>query len=287
MMTNTAAIQVNLDYDSETDMVRKMRVAQALQPVVTAIFANSPLSLGKPNGYLSYRAHIWNNTDPDRCGFLAFIFDRGFGFERWVDYLLDIPMYFIYRNNNYLPANGMTFRDFFNGKHHLQPVMEDWETHVSTVFPDVRLKQFIEMRGADAGCVSHIAAFPALWVGLLYDDNSLEEACDLISGWDVNTILEMRSKVPEKGLNAVSGSLHAGKIARQIHRIAQEGLNRRSGLRNIDNEGRFLEPVKKITETGITQAEKLLKYYNDNINLDPAEIVYNWHKYQMHYCPEK
>lgn len=165
MMTNTASIQVNLDYANESDMVKKMRVSQALQPIVTAIFANSPFSGGKPNGYLSYRAHIWDKTDPDRCGFLPFIFDEGFGFEQWTDYLLDVPMYFIFRDSSYLPTNGMTFREFINGKHSLKPIMDDWEIYVSTVFPDVRLKQFIEMRGADANCASLIAALSALWVG--------------------------------------------------------------------------------------------------------------------------
>ncbi|HKK62027.1 MAG TPA: glutamate--cysteine ligase, partial [Bacteroidales bacterium] len=217
MMTKTASIQVNLDYCSENDMVKKMRVAQALQPIVTAIFANSPFSNGKPNGYLSYRAHIWDHTDPDRCGFLPFIFDEGFGFERWVDYLLDVPVYFICRDGKYFPAKGITFRNFLRGKHTLKPTMADWETHVSTVFPDVRLKQFIEMRGADANGASHIAALSALWVGLLYDRQSLDEAHELISEWNIETIQEVRSQVPVKALNAESGNLHAGNVAKTIY----------------------------------------------------------------------
>ncbi len=283
MMVNTASIQVNLDYASENDMVKKIRVSQALQPIVTAIFANSPFSGGKPNGYLSYRAHIWNNTDPDRCGFLPFIFDEGFGFERWVDYLLDVPMYFIFRDGNYFPANGLTFREFFQGKHTLKPTMEDWETHVSSVFPDVRLKQFIEMRGADASCVSHIAALSALWVGLLYDKQSLEEACELIFGWDIDTMQELRSQVPVKALNAASGNLHAGNISKQIYRIAMEGLTRRAELRGAENESRFLAPVREITENGITQAEMLLQRYNEKKENLP-ELVYNWQKEQMEEC---
>ena len=287
MMTNTASIQVNLDYSGEADMVKKMRVAQALQPVVTALFANSPFSSGKPNGYLSYRAHIWNYTDPDRCGFLPFIFDEGFGFERWVDYLLDVPLYFIYRNGEYFSSKGMTFREFFQGKHSLKPTMEDWELHISTVFPDVRLKQFIEMRGADAGCVIHIAALAALWVGLLYNGRSLEEAHELISGWDVGTMLEMRSQVPKKGLNAESGNMHAGKVAKQIYRIALEGLIRRSESSDIPDEGRFLAPLWELAESGITQAEQLLRRYNDNSGKDLADIVYTWQKVQMQNCPDE
>ncbi|MDD4143237.1 MAG: glutamate--cysteine ligase [Prolixibacteraceae bacterium] len=287
MMANTASIQVNLDYDSERDMIMKMRVAQALQPVFTAIFANSPFSVGKPNGYLSYRAHIWNNTDPDRCGFLPFIFDEGFGFERWVDYLLHVPMYFIHRGEEYLSANGMTFQDFLKGEHRLKPIMSDWETHVSTVFPDVRLKQFIEMRGMDAGCVSDIAAVAALWVGLLYDSNSLEEVYEIISGWDIETLQELRSLVPVKGLNAESGDIHAGKIAKQLYQIAMSGLARRSEIRGIENESRFLKPVKKITESGITQAEKFIQQYDKDIYKNLNGILYNWQKLRLSECSEQ
>lgn len=287
MMTNTASIQVNLDYSGETDMIKKMRVAQALQPVATAIFANSPFSGGQPNGFLSYRAHIWDHTDPDRCGFLPFIFDEGFGFERWVDYLLEVPMYFIYRDGNYLPSNKITFREFLAGKHSLNPTMEDWNTHVSTVFPDVRLKQFIEVRGADAGCVSHIAALSALWVGLLYNNQSLEEACELISGWDVETVKELRAQVPKKGLKATSGTVSAGIISKHMCRIASEGLARRIKFTGIENEGRFLEPIREITETGITQAEKLLQQYQGNFRKDLPGLVYNWQKEHMENCPKE
>ncbi|MBW6533964.1 MAG: glutamate--cysteine ligase [Mariniphaga sp.] len=287
MMTNTASIQVNLDYFNEADMIKKMRVAQALQPVSTAIFANSPFSNGKPNGFLSYRAHIWDHTDPDRCGFLPFIFDEGFGFERWVDYLLDVPMYFIYREENYLPANKITFREFLTGKHSQKPTMKDWNIHVSTVFPDVRLKQFIEMRGADAGCASYIASLSALWVGLLYDNQSLEEAYELISGWDVKTMQELRSEVPKKGLNAEAGPIHAGAISKEMYRMAAEGLTRRAKLLGIENEGRFLEPVREITETGVTQAEKLLQQYQGNFRENLPGLVYNWQREQMENCPKE
>lgn len=280
MMTNTASTQVNLDYGNESDMVKKMRVSQALQAVVTAIFANSPFSAGKPNGYLSYRSHIWNNTDPDRCGFLPFIFDEGFGFERWVDYLLDVPMYYICRDGKYISANGLTFRGFLEGKHSLKPTQEDWEAHVSTIFPDVRLKQFIEMRGADASCVSHIAAVSALWVGLLYDGESLEEAHELISKWDVETMQDLRAQVPVKALNAESGNLHVGTIAKQICRIASGGLTRRAKIKCSEDESRFLAPVREIAESGTTVAEKLLKRYRKNNETLP-ELVYNWQSEQM------
>jgi glutamate--cysteine ligase len=267
-------------------MVKKIRVAQALQPVATAIFANSPFSGGKANGFLSYRAHIWDHTDPDRCGFLPFIFDKGFGFERWVDYLLDVPMYFIYRSGYYLPANKLTFREFLKEKNAEKPTMEDWNTHVSTVFPDVRLKQFIEMRGADAGCVSHIAALSALWVGLLYDDQSLEEAFELIAGWDVETIQELRAQVPKKGLNAVAGKLHAKTISKQMYRMAFEGLTRRAEFLGIENEGRFLEPVGEITETGFTQAEKLLQEYQGSFRENLPALVYKLQKEYLENCPK-
>lgn len=279
MMLNTSSVQVNLDYSSESDMKKKIRIAQALQPIATAIFANSPLSMGKPNGFLSYRAHIWDDTDPDRCGFLPFIFDEGFGFEYWVDYLLNVPMYFIQRGDEYLPANGMTFKEFLKGKHVLQPTIDDWETHVATVFPDIRLKQFIEMRGADAGSVPHVTAVSALWAGLLYDDTSLEETYKLISKWKVNDLQAMRALVPQKGLNASGGNLNAGKIAKQIFSIAEDGLKRRSERMDISDESRFLEPIRKITETGITQAEVLLQLSEKK--LSAGLNVSDWEEFQQ------
>lgn len=287
MMTNTACIQVNLDYGNEADMIKKMRVAQALQPIATAIFANSPFSGGKPNGFLSYRAHIWDYTDPDRCGFLSFIFDEGFGFERWVDYLLDVPMYFIYRNGNYFPSNGITFGQFLKGKHTLKPIMDDWETHVSTVFPDVRLKRYIEMRGTDASCVNHIAALSALWVGLIYDSQSLEEAYQLISGWDIQTMQEVRSQVTTKGLNARSGNIDVGLVSKQIYRIAIDGLTRRSKMIGIENESKFLNPVREIIESGITQAEKHLRRYSEDCNKDLLKLVNAWQNDHLQIYPYK
>lgn len=276
MMTRTATIQVNLDYQSEDDMVKKMRVAQALQGITTALFANSPFTEGKPNGYLSYRAKVWDDTDPDRCGFLPFLFEQGFGFERWTDYLLEVPMYFIFREGRYIDSQKMTFRDFMNGKHSLKPTMEDWETHVSTVFPDIRLKRFIEMRGADASCVSYIAALSAFWVGLLYDQDALDEAWKITQTWDIKDILEIREQVPKLALKARSGSLMARETARRMIAISAAGLARRSKNLNIEDEGKYLAPIVEIAESGITQAEKHLQKYHNEWKGDISRLMQCW-----------
>ncbi len=262
MMSRTSTIQVNLDYRDEKDMVTKLRVAQALQPIVTALFANSPFSEGQPNGFLSYRATIWDDTDPDRCGFLPFIFEPGFGFERWTDYLLDIPMYFILRDGQYIPSNHITFRGFMQGRHSLKPTLQDWETHVSTVFPDVRLKQFIEMRGADASCVNHISALAAFWVGLFYDSDALEAAYALTKNWDIATLREVRSQVPKQALKAAHGNLNVLEAARQLIAISSRGLSIRAKALKIENENRYLDPIIQIADSGVTQAERLLKEYH-------------------------
>lgn len=264
MMTRTATIQVNLDYRDENDMVKKLRMAQAVQPIVTALFANSPFSEGQPNGYLSYRARVWDDTDPDRCGFLPFIFDQGFGFERWVDYLLDIPMYFIYRNGQYIPCNNITFREFMQGRHLLKPTLQDWDTHVATAFPDVRLKRFIEMRGADASCVAHISALGAFWAGLFYDAGALDSAYSLTQEWDIETIREVRRQVPKLALKAAHGNLNAWDAARRLIEISSAGLSNRSNALGIENENRYLEPIVQIAESGITQAERHLENYHNH-----------------------
>ncbi|HKK69166.1 MAG TPA: glutamate--cysteine ligase, partial [Bacteroidales bacterium] len=276
MMTRTATIQVNLDYSSEQDMVKKMRVGQALQGIVTALFANSPFTEGKPNGYLTYRAKVWDDTDPDRCGFLPFIFSQDFGFERWTDYLLDVPMYFILRDGQYIDSQKMTFRDFMNGKHWLKPTMEDWENHVSTVFPDIRLKKFIEMRGADASCVSHIAALSAFWVGLLYDQDALDEAYEITQSWSIHAIRDIREQVPRQALKAKSGSLNAREIAHQMIAISAKGLAKRSSKLNIKDEGAYLAPIIEIAETGITQAEKHLDKYHNEWKGDISKLMQCW-----------
>ena len=184
MMTRTCTVQVNLDFATEADMVKKFRVSLALQPIATALFADSPFTEGKPNGYLSYRSHIWTDTDPDRTGMLDFVFDEGFGFERYVDYLLDVPMYFTYRDGEYIDCAGLSFRDFMAGKlpelPGVLPTMNDWADHMTTAFPEVRLKKYLEMRGADGGPWNRLCALPAFWVGLLYDDEALDAAWDLV-----------------------------------------------------------------------------------------------------------
>jgi glutamate--cysteine ligase len=276
MMTRTATIQVNLDYESEEDMIKKMRVGQALQSTATALFANSPFTQGRPNGYLSYRAQIWEDTDPDRCGFLPFIFDTDFGFEKWVDYLLDVPMYFILRNGQYIDSKKMTFRSFMNGKHALKPTIEDWETHISTVFPDIRLKRFIEMRGADASCVSHIAALSAFWVGLLYDADALDESYEIIRKWDVETIRKVREQVPRLALKASADNLNIQDIAKQMLKISAAGLSRRAKKLGIEDEGQYLAPIIDVAESGITQAERYLQKYMNEWNGDITKLMQNW-----------
>ncbi len=287
MMSNTATIQVNLDYSSEADMIEKMRIAQAVQPIASAIFANSPFTAGQPNGYLSYRSEIWNDTDPDRCGFLPFIFEADFSFERWVDYLLDVPLYFIYRNGEYISARGLTFRQFMAGKHELQPTLEDWETHASTVFPDVRLKRYIEMRGADASCARHIAALSAFWVGLLYDETSRQATSELIARWDLNDLRALRQQVPVRALQAQSGELHAGNIARQLYQLASDGLTRRAHYCHSADESNYLDPVKTIVENGQTQAERLLQCYREQFDSNFLHLLQYWCERQIQSCPSK
>ncbi|HET8613327.1 MAG TPA: glutamate--cysteine ligase, partial [Sphingomonas sp.] len=204
MMLRTCTIQTNLDYASETDMVKKFRVSLALQPLATALFANSPFTEGKPNGYLSYRSHIWTDTDPARTGMLPFVFEDGFGFERYADYMLDVPMYFVFRDGKYIDVAGQSFRDFMDGRLAAlpgeRPTLADWKDHLSTAFPEVRLKTFLEMRGADSGPADRIVALPALWAGLLYDRSALDAAWDLVKDWTNEEHEQLRRDVPRLGL---------------------------------------------------------------------------------------
>src|SRR4029079_9897504 len=206
MMFRTATVQVNMDFSDEADMVAKMRTGLALQPVATALFANSPFTDGRLNGFQSYRAEMWRDTDPDRTGLLPFAFDTSMGFERYADYALDVPMYFVYRDGRYIDVAGASFRDFLGGKlaalPGMRPTLEDWADHLTTLFPDVRLKRFLEMRGADAGSVAQIAALPALWTGLLYDRVTLDEALALTRDWTVDEMQVLRDTVPRFGLKA-------------------------------------------------------------------------------------
>ena len=266
MMTRTCTVQVNLDYKSEMDMVEKMRIAMALQPMATALFANSSLMDGKPNGYQSYRSHIWTDTDPTRCGILSFVFDDNFGFERWVDYVLDVPMYFVYRDGVYHDVAGLSFRDFMDGK--LQgfegqyPTMKDWEDHCTTNFPEVRLKKFIEMRGADSGCRDSLMALPALWVGLLYDKQSQQQCLDLIADWTVTDIEKMRDNVPKMGLKTPSPVGSMQDLAKTVVNIAHDGLVRRGNCGADDNpitEVKFLNWLQNVAQTGRTGADIMLE----------------------------
>ena len=266
MMLRTSTVQTNLDFSSEADMVKKFRVSLALQPVATALFANSPFTEGKPNGYLSYRSHIWEDTDPDRCGTLPFVFEDGMGFERYVDYILDVPMYFVYRNGEYLDVAGQSFRAFMKGE--LPglpgeiPTMDDWEQHMTTVFPEVRLKKFLEMRGADGGPWRRLCALPALWVGLLYDDIALDAAWDIIKDWDLTKHDRLRHEVPKLALKTPMSFGTMQDLAKIIVELAEEGLKRRNRLDSSgSDESGFMSALKEIVLSGRTPAEEMLEAY--------------------------
>jgi len=266
MMQSTCTVQVNLDFDSEATMVKMFRVSLALQPVATALFANSPFKEGKPTGYLSYRSHIWTDTDPDRTGVLPFVFEDGFGFERYVDYMLDVPMYFVYRDDTYLDATGQSFRDFLEGKLPAlpgeKPTLKDWEDHLTTAFPEVRLKKYLEMRGADGGPWSRLCALPALWVGLLYDPDILDQAWNMIKGWIPEDHDHLRTMVPKMALNTPFGEGTLGDVALEVLELAHQGLVRRKCLDGVGlDESRFLKPLFQIAESGLTPAEDLLFAY--------------------------
>ncbi len=278
MMLRTCTIQVNLDYASEADMVKKFRVGLALQPVATALFANSPFTEGQPNGYKSFRSHIWEDTDPDRTGMLPFVFEEGFGYERYCDYALDVPMYFVYRDGKYVDVAGESFRAFLEGKLPQlpgeKPRMTDWTDHLSTAFPEVRLKSFLEMRGADGGRWSRICALPALWVGLLYDDEALEAAWDLVKHWTIDQREKLRHEVPKLALDAVTpDGDRMGDFAGQVLGIAADGLTRRAQFNSAgDNEGGFLDPLRDVVATGMTPADRLLARFHGEWNGDVSHI---------------
>lgn len=268
MMLRTCTIQVNLDYESEADMAKKFRVGLALQPLATALFANSPFTEGKPNGMLSYRSHIWSDTDPHRTGMLPFVFEDGFGYERYAEYALDVPMYFVYRDGKYLDAAGLSFRDFLRGELSIlpgeKPTLDDWTDHLSTAFPEVRLKTFLEMRGADGGPWNKICALPALWVGLLYDQGALDAAWDLVKDWTIDERQALRDAVPKLGLDApVAGGRILRDIAGPALDIASAGLSARARLNRAgDNETGFLDPLREIVRSGKVPAQVLLDRYH-------------------------
>ncbi len=268
MMLRTCTIQTNLDYSSEADMVKKFRVSLALQPVATALFAASPFTDGRPNGFLSYRSHIWTDTDPARTGMLPFVFDAGFGYERYVDYMLDVPMYFVSRGGAYIDAAGQSFRDFLAGRLPALPgelpTPADWTDHLSTAFPEVRLKSFLEMRGADGGPWNRICALPALWVGLLYDQGALDAAWDLVKGWSIAEQQALRDAVPREGLCAAApGGGSVQQLALRVLDIATTGLAARGELNSMgDDETGFLEPLRRIAASGNSPAHDLLDRYH-------------------------
>ncbi len=278
MMLRTCTIQVNLDYSSEADMAKKFRTGLALQPLATALFANSPFTEGKPNGYLSYRSHIWSDTDPHRTGMLPFVFEDGFGYERYVDYMLDVPMYFVFRDGKYIDAAGQSFRDFLKGELPALPgelpTESDWWDHLSTAFPEVRLKSFLEMRGADGGPWNRICALPALWVGLLYDDTALDAAWDLVKHWSMDERETLRNAVPAQALDAaIPGGGKLRDLAREVLDIAHAGLVARGRLNSMgDNETGFLNPLRQIVESGKVPAQILLDKYNGAWGGDIARV---------------
>jgi glutamate--cysteine ligase len=266
MMFRTATVQVNLDFADETDMVAKMRVGLALQPVATALFANSPFTAGKPNGFKSYRAEIWRDTDPDRTGNLPFVFEAGMGFERYVDYALEVPMYFVYRNGRYIDVAGASFKDFIAGRLDRlpgeYPTFDDWADHLTTLFPDVRLKRFLEMRGADAGPYAELMALPAFWVGLLYDASAQAEAYALVSDWTDSERRTLRDQVPRLGLATPFRSSTVGEVARQAVAIAGRGLKRRAALdRDGDDERKHLARLAETAAEMRSPADRLLADY--------------------------
>jgi len=283
MMLRTCTVQVNLDFESEADMVRKLRTSLALQPLATALFADSPFTEGKPNGFQSMRSHVWTDTDPDRTGMLPFAFEPGMGFERYADYMLDVPMYFVYRDGHYLDVAGQSFRDFLAGR--LPglpgeiPSMGDWVNHLTTAFPEVRLKRFLEMRGADGGPWDRLCALPALWVGLLYDSQALDAASEMVKDWTVAELELLRRDVPRLALETAFRGRKLHDWSKDLLRIARAGLVRRRKLDRMGgDESHFLNALDHIVDSGRTPAQEKLELFHGRWNgtIDPvfAEFAY-------------
>ena len=277
MMFRTCTVQVNLDFSDEADMVKKFRVGLALQPVATALFANSPFREGKPNGFLSYRSQIWTDVDNDRAGMLPFVFEDGMGFERYVDYALDVPMYFIYRDGKYIDVAGKSFRDFLGGRiaelKGVTPMMSDWADHLTTIFPEARLKRYLEMRGADGGSWQRICGLPALWVGLFYDQTALDAAWDMVKDWSTEERQAMRDSVPRQGFATPFRKGTVRDLTREMLEISSAGLKRRAANDSAGmNEDGFLNPLRAWVDRGYTRAEELLRLYNGKWNRDLAPL---------------
>ncbi|KPD13478.1 glutamate--cysteine ligase [Phaeobacter sp. 11ANDIMAR09] len=279
MMRRTTTVQVNIDFGSEADMVQKLRVALALQPVATALFANSPFFEGKPNGHKSWRSKIWRHLDDSRTGMLPFVFDEGFGFESYVQYALDVPMYFVYRNGEYINALGMSFRDFLQGKLPAlpgeTPTMSDWADHLTTAFPEARIKKYMEMRGADGGPWRRLCALPAFWVGLTYDQSALDAAWDLVKGWDAETREGLRVAASRDGLQAQVNGIKMQDLAREVVAISDSGLKNRArpgagGL--VPDETHFLNALKDSLDSGKVPADELLERYHGDWEGDLTRI---------------
>ncbi|MBJ6988300.1 MULTISPECIES: glutamate--cysteine ligase [unclassified Devosia] len=277
MMYRSATVQTNLDFSSEADMVKKLRVSVALQPIATALFANSPFVDGKDSGFLSFRSHIWLNTDNDRTGMLPFAFEEGFGFEQYADYALDVPMYFVIRDGKYINVAGESFRAFLDGALPQlpgeKPTIGDWEDHLSTIFPEVRMKQFLEMRGADMGDERHVVALSAFWTGLLYDETSLEAAWELVKNWTHEEREYLRSEVPRLGLNTPFDRSTLFDIAAQAVGIASAGLARRNRLNaKGEDESIHIAPLEETVRSGKSPAEVWLDRFHNEWNGDITPI---------------
>ena len=277
MMKRTCTVQVNLDFSSEADMVAKFRASLALQPIATALFANSPFVEGKPSGFLSYRSQVWTDTDPDRTGMLPWVFESGMGFERYVDWMLDVPMYFVRRDGRYIDVAGRSFRDFLAGKlpglEGEYPTLADWEDHLTTAFPEVRLKRFLEMRGADGGPWRRLCALPAFWVGLLYDDNNLAACLEMTRDWTLEQRQQLREDVARIGLKAKIGRYRVRELARELLSLARAGLARRQRFNGAgDHEGGFLNALEDVVDRGTTPAEVKLAAYESRWKGDIRQI---------------
>ncbi len=281
MMYRTCTVQANLDFSSEADMVKKLRVSLALQPVATALFANSPFTEGKPNGLLSFRSEIWRDTDPDRSGMLPWAFEPGMGYERWVDYALDVPMYFVKRGDRYIDVAGLSFRDLLAGTLAALPgeraTVSDWANHISTIFPEVRLKRYLEMRGADGGPWGRLPSLSAYWVGLLYDDTCLDAAWDIAKDWTAEERQKLRDDVPRLGFKAKIRDRDVLSLARETLALARAGLARRKKFDPYGaDETRYLKPIEELAERGETAAEEMLQKYHGawGGSVDPVYTEY-------------
>ncbi len=279
MMYRTCTVQTNLDFASEADMVKKLRVSLALQPVVTALFANSPFTDGKPNGFLSFRSEIWRHTDDDRAGMLPWAFEPGMGFERWVDYALNVPMYFIKRGDDYIDVAGRSFRDLLAGKlpgfARGRATISDWANHLSSIFPEVRLKRYLEMRGADSGPLPNLLALPALWVGILYDDVALDAVWDLVKAWSAAERRQLRDAVPRLGLAATIRGRSVAALAADVLELARGGLTRRNHRdASGRDESRYLDLLDDRLVRRKTPAEELLDKYHGpwDRSVDPIYV---------------